>query len=158
MKTNEFIARVSALPYVDVKAEQSSDGATFVGIDLDDPIMTINVWEGAESWFDVNVAGKTYSLSPKRQKELANLITEYLATPVKERKEEKKYYLEVMRYCNGPIPDSQYVERFECSPNYTKAIYGTSTEFTESDLRMIIHRDPALEAFINDAKTPVEDD
>lgn len=90
---------------------------------------------------------------------LFTLIDYVRKTPVEKRGiNDKIYYLRVIRYYTGPVPEAHYVVNFESSADYTKIIYGSDpVPFTAAQLNNIKHNDPALEEFIDSHKELVKE-
>lgn len=91
MKTKDFIERVEALNFV-VKTKRNITG--LIGFTNENGETLISVNENFAYHFNTNYeAFKQLHLRDKRQ--LANIGWEYASTPLEERKEEKKYLVEI---------------------------------------------------------------
>ncbi|MGM9908019.1 hypothetical protein [Limosilactobacillus sp.] len=96
MKTSEFVQKLMALTWVTVSESNGLDdnpAVDIVGIPYGGFI--VRVPTNATTWLSVVKKGSPTNFSTFQQEGLSNLISEYLATPVDERQEEKKYTVRV---------------------------------------------------------------
>ena len=141
MKTKEFIEKVEELGFdVEVICYKQDDSIEiehriFIR-NKENQCMVATLWVERVYEFDNNWAWFTKLIKETKKKELFDLLVEYSSTPIKEREEEKKYYLKhkFIRFREG----SDYLNYKTKSKNYVlnsstdTAKY--KTKFTEQEI------------------------
>ena len=130
MRTKEFIAKVEALGFL------VYDGHCYLEVKDTEYKDVVDILK-AKRWVYDCEFDAFESLHEVKQTELMEAVTEYVTTQVKDREEEKRYYLrlaikidvyEDRRYLNMDIPN----EKYTLSENKDDAYYKAS--FTESEI------------------------
>ena len=130
MKTKEFITKVEALGF------HVRDGHDYLEVIDTETQEIVDVLKRKRWVYDCEHAAFE-SLHEIKQTELMEIVTEYVTTQVKDREEEKRYWLrlatkidvyEDRRYLNMDIPN----EKYTLSENKDDAYYKAS--FTESEI------------------------
>lgn len=126
MKTSEFIRRVNELGY----GITDRDGTIRVSTNYDESVAAMSVSR-------VNVMD-TYYAGNDVPNELFDLCVDYARTPIKERKDVKKYYL------YNPIKEKYFNYWFSKKEYYwygSDQTYNMQTQFTEEEIEENKFRD-----------------
>ena len=135
MKTKEFIAKVEALGFL------VYDGHCYLEVKDTEGKDVVDILK-AKRWVYDCEFDAFESLHEVKQTELMEFVTEYVTTQVKDREEEKRYYLrlatkidvyEDRRYLNIDIPNEKYTLSENKDDAYYKAIF-TESEIAEMDI------------------------
>lgn len=135
MKTKEFMAKVEALGF------RVHDGHNYLEVIDTETEEIVDVLKRKRWVYDCEHAAFE-SLHEIKQTELMEIVTEYVTTQVKDREEEKRYYLrlatkidvyEDRRYLNMDIPNEKYTLSENKDDAYYKAIF-TETEISQMDI------------------------
>ena len=134
MKYSEFITKVEALGF------HVRDGNDYLEVIDTETQEIVDVLKRKRWVYDCEHAAFE-SLHEIKQTELMEIVTEYVTTQVKDREEEKRYYLrlatkidvyEDRRYLNMDIPNEKYTLSENKDDAYYKAIF-TESEIAEMD-------------------------
>ncbi len=162
MTTEELVKQLKEQEQVNVKLRKLSSGLQAISIFTKYDDLVLRIFSNAMNWLEVaylnpNMLNLEFTSSTRERISIA--IGKYLDTPLEDRKSEKKYYLEAVRYYSGPIAETGYIKKFECCSDYSKIIYsGEPTEFTETELKNIKRNDPALAPVVDALKKEITDD
>ena len=135
MKTKEFIAKVEALGFL------VYDGHCYLEVKDTEGKDVVDILK-AKRWVYDCEFDAFESLHEVKQTELMEAVTEYVTTQVKDREEEKRYYLrlatkidvyEDRRYLNMDIPNEKYTLSENKDDAYYKAIFAES-EIAQMDI------------------------
>lgn len=165
MTTEELIEQLNVEDRVsdDISAglRMGADGEKYVVIYTPDDVEMLAVPTNATNWLDVHYNWYTSSddIAAPAREIISSLISQYLNTPISERKPEKKYRLEAVRHFSGPIAEKGYVKNVVCKSDYSGFEYSpVPFEFTEKQLETMKNNDPALAPAIEAMKVEAKND
>ncbi|MDM8265638.1 hypothetical protein QUW44_00415 [Limosilactobacillus pontis] len=163
MTTEELIKKLKENKRVDVVVITALDGVKKLVIlnDMSNPLFRLPTT--ATNWLELEVVDSQLiadSLGKESREYVAEQISEYLDTPVKDRFPEKKYRLvanpnsleETGTYA------SKYVACIDDSMDSFSFVYGGPTIFSEKDLKQIEESHPNIAPAIDAMKVEVKGD
>ena len=161
MTTEELIKQLNANGWTNSSLVTEEKGQDYISIcaPFNDEVMGVPV--DATNWLNVKLDyfEARDGLTGAVREYVSSLVTQYLNTPISERKPEKKYRLEAVRHFSGPIAEKGYVKNVVCKSDYSGFEYSpVPFEFTEKQLETMKNNDPALAPAIDAMKEEVKDD
>lgn len=157
MKINELVKEVNSY-FLSLKAIKRDDGILIISSN-DDALLLVP--EKATNFMEVHfyVDNQGMYFTKANREKLSALIDEFLETPIKERFLEKKYRLVAKRKIDQ-MP--KYVKKIitgfdEFIIDFTN-LKSEAMQYNDSDLKVLVEREPLLALAIDAMKEPVEGD
>lgn len=156
MKIDEFIEKVNERD--GMRAKKTAEG---IVIGTPNNMGIFNIPEDATNFIEIDTWATSNSLYWKKPDRecLSALIEEFLHTPIEERFPEKKYRLVAKRKIDQ-MP--KYVKKIitgfdEFIIDFTN-LKSKAMQYNNSDLKVLVEREPLLAPAIDAMKEPVEDE
>lgn len=161
MTTEELIKQLNANGWTNSSLITEEKIQDYISIcaPFNDEVMEVPV--DATNWLNVKLDyfEARDGLTGAVREYVSSLVTQYLNTPISERKPGKKYRLVAVRHYSGPIAEKGYVKNVVCKSDYSGFEYSpVPFEFTEKQLETMKNNDPALAPAIDAMKEEVKDD
>ena len=94
------------------------------------------VYESREEFSTVDIKERFLNLSPSCPRDIAELLFDYYLTPLKEREEEKKYYLKLNKYFsdNNGVYVNFNINNKRYDFNNEHELFSVKTQFTKKEI------------------------